>query len=210
MTDKHVLVIDDEQVILDSVSRILTEEGFIEQPHISAGRIPPAQGYRLYVKEFMEPTRQEKAVRMRFETLKEQYLRRKDQERVYETVTLLSHMTPNIAFASVPHREQVYYVGFANALKQPEFQLDTLLASHVAEVLETRLSKILGTIDLDERVRYFIGDDNVLGSIESCAMLVRGYNLRGSEGAVGILGPMRMDYGYNTTALECAGDLLQE
>ena len=38
MTDKHVLVIDDEQVILDSVSRILTEEGFTVDTAIDSRR----------------------------------------------------------------------------------------------------------------------------------------------------------------------------
>ncbi len=32
----------------------LTEEGYLEQPHTSAGRIPSAKGYRLYVNELME------------------------------------------------------------------------------------------------------------------------------------------------------------
>ena len=29
----------------------LTEQGYLEQPHTSAGRIPSAAGYRLYVNE---------------------------------------------------------------------------------------------------------------------------------------------------------------
>ncbi len=32
----------------------LTEMGLLEQPHTSAGRIPSAAGYRLYVNELME------------------------------------------------------------------------------------------------------------------------------------------------------------
>ena len=79
--------------------RLLGEEGFIEQPHISAGRIPTAKGYRMYVQEFMEPTAHELKVRKKFETLKQQYEERKDQERVYEAVALLSQMMPNLAFA---------------------------------------------------------------------------------------------------------------
>ena len=31
----------------------LTEKGYLEQPHTSAGRVPTAQGYRLYVNELM-------------------------------------------------------------------------------------------------------------------------------------------------------------
>ena len=32
----------------------LTEMGYLEQPHTSAGRIPSPKGYRLYVNELME------------------------------------------------------------------------------------------------------------------------------------------------------------
>ena len=32
----------------------LTEMGYLEQPHTSAGRIPSPAGYRLYVNELME------------------------------------------------------------------------------------------------------------------------------------------------------------
>ena len=32
----------------------LTEQGYLEQPHTSSGRIPTAKGYRLYVNELME------------------------------------------------------------------------------------------------------------------------------------------------------------
>lgn len=189
--------------------RVLGEEGFLDQPHISAGRVPTAKGYRIYVQDFMQPTVQEKKVRARFETLKEQYFERKDQERVYETVSLLSHMIPNVAFAAVPHKERVYYMGLANTLRQPEFQLDPMLASGVVEILESRLTDLLDHIKTDDHVRYFIGDEHVLPQIQSCSMLVKRYNVRGEEGVIGILGPMRMDYAYNTVALDLVSDLLK-
>ena len=34
----------------------LVELGYLEQPHTSAGRIPSAKGYRLFVNELMEKT----------------------------------------------------------------------------------------------------------------------------------------------------------
>ena len=37
----------------------LTEQGYLEQPHTSAGRMPSPKGYRLYVNELMEETPQE-------------------------------------------------------------------------------------------------------------------------------------------------------
>lgn len=188
----------------------LEDEGFLTQPHVSAGRIPTAIGYRVYVREFMEPGREERTVRKKFETLKEEYLKRKDQERAYEAVALLAQMIPNISFATVPHREQVYYMGFANVLRQPEFRENALLASSVAEVLEHRLTSLLSTVEVDEKVRYYIGEEHLLRELQSCSLMVTKYHLRGQDGAIGILGPMRMDYAYNTVALDLVAGLLRE
>jgi len=189
--------------------QVLTAEGFIAQPHVSAGRIPTALGYRMYVKEFMEPTREERAVRKKFDELKDVYLKRKDQERVYDAVKLLSQMTMNIAFATVPHRDRVFYMGLSNVLKQPEFVQDALLTSSVVEVLEGRLSDLLEKLETDSTIRYYIGDEHILPELQSCAFLTKEYRVRGMKGVIGILGPMRMDYAYNTVALELAADLLR-
>lgn len=189
--------------------RSLGEDGFIEQPHTSAGRVPTAKGYQLYVREYMKPTAQEKKVRAKFDSLKEQYFRRKDQERVYEAVALLSHMIPHVAFATVPHKPQVYFMGLANTLRQPEFQQNPALATGVVEVLEQRLTDLLKDIDTDGKVQYYIGDEHVLPQIQSCSLLVTDYRVRDQKGFIGVLGPMRMDYAYTTVALDMVADLLR-
>lgn len=189
--------------------RTLGEEGFLDQPHTSAGRVPTAKGYQVYVRQYMEPNAREKAVRTKFETLKEQYMKRKDQERTYEAVAFLSHMVPNVAFATVPHKEQVYFLGLANTLRQPEFQQNPSMASGVVEVLEQRLTDLLSRVEVDSQVRYYIGDEHLLPQIQSCSFMVTDYRLRDSKGVIGILGPMRMDYAYNTVALELVADLLR-
>lgn len=194
--------------IRNEMSR-LEDEGFLHQPHISAGRVPTAKGYRLYVKQFMEPSGHEKVVRQQFNALKEEYLKRKDQERAYETVALLSRMTPNLAFATVPHKDRLYYLGLANVLRQPEFQADPMLATGVVEVLEEGLTNVLSQMDVDDRVHYYIGEHHLLPQMQSCSLLVTRYRLRGEPGFLGIMGPMRMDYAYNTVALEMAADMLQ-
>ena len=186
--------------------RFLCEEGFLEQPHVSAGRIPTAKGYRVYVQKFMEPSIQEKKVRQRFESLRDRYFKRKDQERVYEAVALLSHMVPNIAFATVPHKSQVYYLGLANTLRQPEFQLNPLLATGVCEVLETRLNDLIENITVDDTVRSYIGEEHLLPQIQSCSMMITRF---GDKGVIGILGPMRMDYAYNSIAIDMVVGLLR-
>lgn len=187
----------------------LETQGFLEQPHISAGRIPTVKGYRVYVQKFMNPTVHERAVRSRFDILKEQYFKHKDRERAYEVVTLLANMISNVGFATVPHRERVYYMGLANAMRQPEFQTDSRFLSGVVEVLEQRLTSVLEKIELSDEVQFFIGEKDLSPQFESCSMLVRKYHVRDYAGAIGILGPVRMDYGYNSVALDLVTDLLR-
>lgn len=187
----------------------LEEEGFLEQPHVSAGRIPTVKGYRMYVQEFMQPSTHEKAARNKFETLKEQYFQRKDQERVYESVALLANMMQNVSFATVPHRERVYYLGLAQAMRQPEFQTDAKFASGVVEVLEERLTELLPRIEIDDKIRYYIGQKDLCAEFASCSLMVTAYRVRDQKGVIGILGPVRMDYAYNTVALDMVADLVR-
>ena len=194
---------------LRSGMSILEDEGYLQQPHVSAGRVPTAKGYKMYVQNYMEPSKAEMEVRKQFKSLREQYFQRKDQERVYEAVALLAHMTPNVAFATVPHKDRVYYLGLANVLKQPEFQADPLLASGVAEVLEGQLASVIDTLKIDDKIRYYIGDEHILAQIQSCSLIVAEYHVRGQKGVVGILGPMRMDYAYNTVTLDMVADFLR-
>jgi transcriptional regulator of heat shock response len=189
--------------------RLLSDEGYIVQPHTSAGRVPTTKGYRLYVEKGLKPTASERAVRQKFDSLKMQYLKRKDQERVYDAVALLAHMTPNVAFASVPHKKQVYFLGFHNLFRQPEFLSNPMLATGVAEVLEEHFAEVLGELTVDSEVRYYIGEEHVLPQVQSCSILVTEYALRGEKGAIGILGPMRMDYAFNTSALDMGAGLLR-
>ena len=188
----------------------LEELGFLEQPHVSSGRVPTVKGYRTYVKDFMTPSSHERELRTRFLDLKDQYFQHKDRERAYEAVALLANMVPNVAFATVPHRERVYYLGLANTVRQPEFQADSSLVSGVVEVLERRLADLVDHIHLTDDVQYYIGEKDLCPEFASCSMLITTYRIRDQVGAIGILGPTRMDYSFNTIALDMVTDLIRD
>lgn len=189
--------------------RLLGDAGFLEQPHVSAGRIPTAKGYKMYVNNYLEPSKYEKIVRKKFETLREQYFVRKDQERVYEAVAMLSHMIPNVAFATVPHKHRLYYLGLAESFRQPDFIANPLLITGVAEALEEHLADAIESIIVDGTIRHYIGEEHLLPHLQSCSMIVTEYQIGSQKGAIGILGPIRMDYGYNQVALEMVASLIR-
>ncbi len=76
-------------------------------------------------------------------------------------------------------------------------------------MLEERLTDVIGKIEIVDKVRYYIGEEHILPQFQSCSMMITGYSVRGNTGVIGILGHMRMDYGYNTVALELVADLLR-
>jgi transcriptional regulator of heat shock response len=104
----------------------------------------------------------------------------------------------------------VYYLGLSNTIRQPEFQDDPELLSGIVEVLENRLSELMSHIDLTDAVQYYIGEADLCPQFQSCSMLVTKYRVRDQVGGIGILGPTRMDYAYNTAALDMVTSLIRD
>ena len=190
----------------------LEEKGLIVQPHISAGRIPTAKGWRFFVDRVLEDriqNQQKKSVQ-RFEKEKKKYMLHKVRERVYDAVAVLSNTTPNVCFATLPGNNHTFYVGLSNILKQPEFATNLSSASQVVEVLEHNFLSKLNDLDIGEdRVRIYIGEENFLPQIKSCSLLALRYSYNEYQGVLGILGPMRMEYAHNTVSLRMAQEMIQ-
>ncbi|OGJ41791.1 hypothetical protein A2974_03745 [Candidatus Peregrinibacteria bacterium RIFCSPLOWO2_01_FULL_48_20] len=69
--------------------------------------------------------------------------------------------------------------------------------------------KGLQNLETSEEPRIFIGEENILHGIDSCSLIVSRYHYDGYEGAIGILGPKRMPYAYNSAILREVRDLLE-
>ncbi len=181
----------------------LEKEGLITQPHTSAGRVPTVAGYRMYVDQLANFDKARKLAKKNLHSLREQYKIDKAREQIFDAVRLLSQATANVSFATIPG-SRTFYLGISNILRQPEFADDPRRASQVIEVLEEgkHFSKILKELDLDEKVRIFIGKENLIPQIDSCGLIVTTYELEGHKGFMGILGPCRMPYAYNKALLE--------
>lgn len=82
----------------------LTEMGFVEQPHTSAGRKPTDNGYRTYIDELMQPARLDEADRQALEKGLADIV--DDQERLNQAALLLGRMTHQVGVAVSPAVEQ--------------------------------------------------------------------------------------------------------
>jgi len=188
----------------------LEEEGLIVQPYTSAGRVPTSKGYRFFVETIKASEQEQKLARTAFVQKLEQYQDQIERQRIYRAVDVLSRVVDNIAFASLPDNDQTIFLGLSNTLKQPEFMAHPEIASRVVEVLERNFLSLLNSLDIDDEVRVYIGEENLIEQFQSCSMLITRYQIGDREGYLGILGPMRMRYSYNKAALEEARGFLNE
>lgn len=189
----------------------LEHEGLIYQPHTSAGRIPTDLGYRLYVNELMDSEKTRKKVIRDIQHLREKYALRKMKEKIYDAVALLTETVENVSFATFPDQSRTFYLGLSRMLKQPEFREDSIKASQVIEVFEKndRFLNTLNSLNITDRAKIFIGNENIIEQIKSCSIIVSKYELENGAGFIGVMGPTRMDYPYGVAAVEEIKNLLE-
>ena len=175
----------------------LEKEGFIYQPHTSAGRVPTEKGYQFFVDNFVEK-REIKATWLKsFEQVLKGKLA-KDQllKQLAKEVVELADATVIVAF----DKNNIYYTGLSNLFKKPEFSAQNLIQdiSEVIDHLDVEVAKIFDKIN---KVEVLIGKKNPFGS--DCSSIIGKYHLKDKKsGLFIILGPKRMDYGKNLALVE--------
>src|SRR3989339_486994 len=103
----------------------LEQEGFLHQPHSSAGRVPTDKAYQLYVDNFLkphEPTPGEKKVldKVKSASGKDDNILFKNLAKVMSD---FSGQAVMVGFSS----HDVYYTGLANLFAQPDFASNQLV-----------------------------------------------------------------------------------
>lgn len=189
----------------------LEKEGLITHPHTSAGRVPTDKGYRVYVDELADYKVAQALAKETLDTLMTQERADHAKQHVHAAVKLLSQGSPNLAFATIPQNDRTFFMGVSKMLKQPEFLEAPMQASQVMEVIEDRQHFLKGIANLDvgKEPKILIGEENILSGIDSCSLIVTKYNYDGFSGIMGILGPKRMPYAFNTAILTQVRDLLE-
>lgn len=186
----------------------LENDGFLTQMHTSGGRVPTPKGYRLYVDEMAIGTSFRNKVCSAFEKECQKYFTEKRaDEMVFDAISVLTRMTPNVVFATIPSAQRMFFLGFSRMVQEPEFHEAAEKTSGIFRVLEEDFFGFLHSLGVGEGVEIFIGEENVIPEMESCSLLVSRYKALNSDGYFGILGPIRMDYAHNTVILEAAQEL---
>ncbi|KKR21419.1 MAG: Transcriptional regulator of heat shock protein [Candidatus Moranbacteria bacterium GW2011_GWA2_39_41] len=185
----------------------LEEDGFLHQPHISAGRIPTDKGYKYFVEEIMGDTELSLADQKKLQTelLK---LKAQNQRLSRTTAKLLSGLSGNLAISTI--EKDFSEFGIKELLGKPEFQeVDEFCkVAEALDYIDENIDFILKNVK-DNETKIFIGKDNPIKGIPNCSLVVSPYKTKsGQKGVLAIIGPKRMKYAENKSLLNYVRKML--
>lgn len=159
----------------------LEEEGYLIQPHTSAGRIPTEMGYRWYISRFGEIEINPELV----ESIQRSIGSNRDIKQAAKTCAELTGLAVFLGSGT----SDTYYTGLTQLFSQPEFR-DWSRVISMSSILD-RLDHQLNQLRQKqyEVPTILIGESCPFGNASSSVLLTL------PDGVLmGMLGPLRMDY----------------
>ena len=186
---------------------VLEQEGYIYQPHISAGRIPTEKAYIYYLQHFIDDSKKNKH---NFGRSLGQDIKQEQAER--ETIKILANslmdLSGEMAIAAFDG-DASYYTGVANLFSKPDFC--NLRMIKTLSVLVDQFDDVM--LEMFDQIKAFpevkIGSQNPFGS-DMSSIMIKFTLPSGQTGLLGLVGPMRMDYTKNIQLLERAKEILDD
>ncbi len=188
----------------------LEEEGYLHQPHTSAGRTPTDKGYRFFIDSLMRS--RELTIREQ-KVLKQNFLKNKEIDYLMQkTAALLADFSSNFVVSGLMgfNEPEVFKAGIGRLLREPEFE-DLNYLSQTTEILDYLDKNIEELFDIvqDETIGVYVGRENPIKQMRGLSMIISGQKLKsGNRGLIAILGPQRMKYDRNIALVEYIRNLL--
>lgn len=188
----------------------LTEAGYLKQSHASAGRVPTKEAFKFYVDHLME----EKELSVTDEvTVKEKvWDARFDFDKLmHEAVKALAQKTQMLALAAIKDGN-VYHAGYANILQTPEFydiDITRSVLSMIDEINEVR--KLFERAFGEGQIHLLLGDELGYDYFEPCGLVFTHFDAGPKKnGAIGVIGPNRLNYPLVIPTVRYLGNLIEE
>lgn len=198
----------------------LERQGWLMQPHRSAGRVPTDRGYRVYVERIVRPGQPHPAWERLVHT--EVDLRRGGlAESLDRAATLLSRISHALGVsllvlaadpgsAADAGDSPVTIKGVDELLGQPEFD-DPRRLKVLIHLLDdaSAFGRYLRTLaDPPGEVRLAIGQENALADLNSFTVVTSQIHHSDGTALMGLLGPVRMEYSLVLGAMDSLVRLL--
>jgi len=188
----------------------LTNLGFLNQPHTSAGRSPTKQALKLYVGTLMKseelPLNEEVGLKHKL------WDHRQKRDRLLREATkALAEHTKTMSLAATDEGD-FYASGLGNILDMPEF-FDIDITKQLLATLDEYdyWWKVFGkNIDTDDRLHIILGDELGQRYLENCGCIYINFRTPHYSGAIGIVGPARLNYPHIIPIVRYVGNLVDE
>ncbi|MFA4998822.1 MAG: hypothetical protein WC514_02270 [Candidatus Paceibacterota bacterium] len=184
----------------------LTDDGFISQPHTSAGRVPTDKGYRFFVNNLLE------------RGLSEEEYDTGDliEKEMGDTMKFIQHLTKglaettsNLALSYLFNDKILWKEGWGDIIREPEFK-ETKLIYNLARIIDNFEDEIK-EVDINFGVKVYIGKENPFSkSKEFSTIIARCHFPEKEEGFLAIVGPKRMDYDKNINLINSLIKLMED
>ena len=177
----------------------LTDMGYIEQPHISAGRVPTNRGYRFFVDRLFE-LNHDLAMEdfiSQFGGIKEGI---EDELKFVESLTkIMASLSSGLVFTYLEDKDFLWKDGWKEVFQNPEFKEPDFLNGFMeaTDCLEKRIKEIPANAE----IQVFIGDEEPFLKSENLSLIVSRTKFPGEQGIMAILGPNRMTYNKNISLI---------
>ena len=190
----------------------LEDEGYIAQPHTSAGRVPTDFGYRTFVDDLIESgsvtqgDQADEAIGRLRDTAAEL------DDLIERTSKALSQFTDCLSVVTPPGDAHPSRQGIMSLMRQPEFAYTESLLP-IMQVLEddTVLLHVLDATAADDDVpQVRIGSENEAEQLAGVSVVACRYGVGYDGGIVAVIGPTRMDYTKALAAVRIASRTLGE
>ena len=183
----------------------LSEEGYLEQPHSSAGRVPTDRGYRFLVDGVSNPTLDYKSWGSKKEKLPSSS---KKWEDVFEkevtdalefsayAARVLANESSGLAALYMESASLFFKEGWEDMLQEPEFEEQESIRSFMRFLND--FEKNAATMPLEHGIQVFIGKENPFSRVTDFSIMIAECSFPGrGRGKVALLGPKRMAYSKN-------------
>lgn len=185
--------------------KTLSDEGFLYQPHTSAGRIPTEKGYRFFVNTGRVGAHGEDEKRAEFLALWHENAERNEIQAIWELARGLASHSSNLVVASLTPRRIIIKEGWKDMVQEPEFEERSYLIDF-ANFLET-IERNMEPLYPAKTITVYIGKENPWARSEEFSVVAASCAFGGdTSGTIAMVGPMRMEYQKN---IHLMGELLR-
>ena len=189
----------------------LTTSGFLKQPHTSAGRAPTPMGLKFYVDKLMKL----KELSVNDEVNVKQKIwdhRSRMDHLLREATKTLAQNTKAMSLAATDEGD-FYSSGVGNILNMPEFY-DIDVTKHLLDTLDEydywwRIFSAINSED-EEPLRVLLGEELGRELLNQCGGVFIKFNSPTHRGAIGVVGPFRLDYPRIVPVVRYMGSLIND